>query len=72
MPYILYYIDFDNLFAINEYVRVMSETYGWQMIRGKQNNICGLNTNKVCSVKYRHKHPHRIRVPTKRLNCNKD
>ena len=62
MPYILYYVDFENLFAINEYVR--------QMIRGERNNVRGLNTNKVCCGKYKHKHPHRIRVPTKRLKCN--
>jgi len=70
MPYILYYVDFENLFVINEYIRQMSEAYGWQMIMGERNNVRGLNTNKVCCGQYKHKHPHRIRVPTKRLKCN--
>lgn len=65
MPHILYYIDFENLFAINDYVRNMSETYGWQMIRGEHHNVRGLNTNKVSSRGYNYKRLHRIRVPTK-------
>ena len=60
-PY-LYYIDFENIFALNNYVREMSEQMNMmvsEMVDMEESDEQGE------SVKYKHDEPHRIRVPTK-------
>lgn len=60
LPY-LYYIDFENLFAINDYVREMSEQMSMivsETMLGDENDEQGE------SVEYKHNEPHRIRFPT--------
>ena len=59
MPY-LYYIDFENLFVLNDYVRIMSESANnsTQMIRDDRTMFVG-SENKC-----KYKHIHNIRVPT--------
>lgn len=68
MPFImpLYYIDFENLFALTEYVITMNRVYG--MVDAKRIDrdfhSMGFNANNVCRRKYKYKYTHRIRVPT--------
>lgn len=67
MPFImpLYYIDFENLFALTEYVITMNRVYGVVGVqRYEDSHPMGLNANNVCRRKYKYKHTHRIRVPT--------
>lgn len=67
MPFImpLYYIDFENLFALMEYVNTMNRVYGVVGVqRYEDSHPMGLNANNVCRRKYKYKHTHRIRVPT--------
>lgn len=69
MPFImpLYYIDFENLFALTEYVFTMNRVYGVVGDSVKSygdSHPMGLNANNVCRRKYKYKHTHRIRVPT--------
>lgn len=67
MPFImpLYYIDFENLFALTEYVITMNRVYGVVGVqRYGDSHPMGLNANNVCRRKYKYKHTHRIRVPT--------
>ena len=61
-PY-LYYINFEDIFALNNYVREMSEQMNQmasELVDVEESDGQGE------SVKYKHKEPHRIRVPTKR------
>lgn len=59
LPY-LYYIDFENIFAINDYVREMSE----QMNLMVSELVFEELSNNGESVEYKHDEPHRIRFPT--------
>ena len=63
LPY-LYYIDFENIFALNNYVREMSE----QMNQIVSESVDMVNESDELgeSVGYEHNEPHRIRVPTKK------
>ena len=59
-PY-LYYIDFENIFALNNYVREMSEQMNQmvsELVDVEESDVQGE------SVEYKHDEPHRIRVPT--------
>lgn len=63
LPY-LYYIDFENIFAINNYVREMSEQMN-QMVSELVDMVDESDVQGE-SVEYKHDEPHRIRVPTKK------
>ena len=62
LPY-LYYIDFENIFALNNYVREMSEQMN-QMV-SELVDMVDESDELGESVEYKHDEPHRIRVPTK-------
>ena len=62
LPY-LYYIDFENIFALNNYVREMSEQMN--QIVSELVDMVDESDELGESVEYKHDEPHRIRVPTK-------
>jgi hypothetical protein len=68
LPY-LYYIGFENIFALNNYVREISEQMN-QIISESvdmvnESDEFGESVEFGKSVEYKHDEPHRIRVPTK-------
>ena len=59
-PY-LYYINFEDIFALNNYVREMSEQMNQmasELVDVEESDGQGED------VRYKHDEPHRIRVPT--------
>ena len=62
LPY-LYYIDFENIFALNYYVREMSEQMN--QIVSELVDMVDESDELGESVEYKHDEPLRIRVPTK-------
>lgn len=66
-PY-LYYIDFENIFPLVEYMREIHKRYGYntgKLIVSKS-RCHGLIQKEVFVRKYNNRTPHRIRVPTKK------
>jgi hypothetical protein len=66
-PY-LYYIDFENIFPLVEYMREIHKRYGYNT--GKfmvsKSRCHGIFQKEVFVRKYNNKAPHRIRVPTEK------
>lgn len=66
MPH-LYYLDFENLFPLVDYMNEIHKRYGYtteDLMSGNQSN-CGAVRTRVDWYGYRPNQLHRIRVPTK-------
>lgn len=66
MPH-LYYIDFERLFPLVDYMNEIHKMYGYteEMIRNNQ-TMCGEVRSRVNWNGYKPNALHRIRVPTKK------